>query len=177
MRAAKEDKPTSGVKSSVGSSAAADVKREPLPAAEVAKEPITPVVERAARPIAEPKVRVWTEAVAESSWGRLVGKVRLVRRLRKTGKITAPAPRFQAQPILPELAKQSIERPVAVDVRVDVGENGAVESAELVGFSDALNVAVANSALAAAARWTFEPARSEDGAVASKLILHFRFTP
>jgi hypothetical protein len=165
----KEDVQASPVKSSDGSDAAAAVKREPAPPAELPKEP------EAAVP--EPTVRVWTEVVAGSLPGRLVGKVPLLRRLRKTAKASSPAPLVQAQPVLSDLAKKSVTGPVAADVRVNVGETGVVESAELVGHSDPLNVAVANSALAAAVRWTFEPARSEEAAVASKVILHFRFTP
>jgi TonB family protein len=68
-------------------------------------------------------------------------------------------------------------RPVSVDVKVSVGESGIVEDAEVIDFGDPLGVALANSALAAARRWTFEPARVEDLAVSSKVILHFRFTP
>jgi hypothetical protein len=175
----KEDIPTSAVKSSGGSDAAAVVKRDPSPPADSGKEPQTPVAERAAStvPVPEPTVRVWPEAVLGSSWGRLVGKVPLVRRLRKTAKISVPAPIIQAQPVLTNPAKQSITRPVSVDVRVDVGLSGMVEGAELVEFSDPLNVALTNSALAAAVRWTFEPARSDEVAVPSKVILHFRFTP
>jgi len=167
------------VKPPDGSDAAAVVKRDASPPADSVKEPKTPVADRAAPPIPvpEPTVRVWTEAVAGSSWGRLVGKVPLVRRLRRPARTLSPAPIFQAQPVLTNAAKQSITRPVLVDVRVDVGETGAVESAELIEFSDPLNVAVTNSALAAAVRWTFEPARSDEAAVASKVILHFRFTP
>ncbi len=175
----KEDTQTSAVKSSDGSDVGAAVKREPSPPADLAKEPKAAVAERAASPtpVPEPTVRVWTEVVAGSLPGRLVGKVPLLRRLRKSAKASSPAPLVQAQPVLTDLAKKSITAPVAADVRVDVGETGMVESAELVGHSDPLNVAVANAALAAAVRWTFEPARSDEAAVASKVILHFRFTP
>jgi TonB family protein len=100
-----------------------------------------------------------------------------MRRFRKSAKTSMPAPIFQAQPVLTNPAKQSITGPVSVDVRVDVAESGVVDKAEVVQFSDPLNVDVTNSALAAAVRWTFEPARSDDLAVSSKVILHFRFTP
>jgi hypothetical protein len=178
-----EDIQTNAVKAVTAAEAkeaAPVVKRDATPPADLAQPSRAPVAERATSPsrVPEPTVRVWTEAVPASSWGRcLVGKVPLVRRLRKPGKTTPPAPIFQVQPVLTNPVKQSITRPVAVDVRVDVAETGMVESAELVEFSDALNVAVANSALAAAVRWTFEPARSEEAAVASKVILHFRFMP
>ena len=178
----KKDNRTSAVKAVIpaeGSDAAAVAKRDPSPPADIVREPKTPVAEQAARPnpVPEPTVRVWTEAVAGSPWGRLVGKVPLVRRLRRPAKTLPAAPIFQAQPVLTNAAKQSITRPVRVDVRVDVGETGAVESAEVIEFSDPLNVALTNSALAAAVRWTFEPARSDEDAVSSKVILHFRFTP
>jgi hypothetical protein len=178
----KEEIRPTAVRSSDGSGAASVSKREASPSIDFNKEPqpvVTERAERAARPIPvqEPTVRVWPEAVAGSPWGRLVGKVPLVRRLRKPAKTWAPAPIFQAQPVLTNSAKQSVTRPVSVDVRVDVGESGVVESAEVIEFSDPLNVALTNSALAAAVRWTFEPARSEDLAVSSKVILHFRFTP
>jgi Gram-negative bacterial TonB protein C-terminal len=177
--AEKEEIRPSAVNSSNGSDTVSVIRRDASPAIEFDKEARPPVVERAGSPIAVagPTVRVWPEAVVGSAWGRLVGKVPLLRRLRKAAKILTPAPIFQAQPVLTNPAKQSITGPVSVDVRVDVGESGVVENAELVEFSDPLNVALTNSALAAAVRWTFEPARSDDLAVPSKVILHFRFTP
>lgn len=175
----KEEVRPTAVRLSDGTDTASSIKRDASPSIDFNKEPQPPIAERPASPIPvpEPTVRVWTEAVAGSPWGRLVGKVPLVRRLRKPAKTSTPAPIFQAQPVLTNPAKQSITRPVSVDVRVDVAESGIVESAEVIEFSDPLNVALTNSALAAAVRWTFEPARSEDLAVSSKVILHFRFTP
>ena len=52
-----------------------------------------------------------------------------------------------------------------------------VDSAEVIEFSDPFNGALVNSALAAAVRWTFEPARADHLAVSSRVILHFRFAP
>ena len=175
----KEEIPPTALPTSDGTDTASVVKRDPSPPTDFGKEPRSPLAERPASPVPaqEPTVRVWPEAVASSSWGRLVGKVPLVRRLRKAAKISTPAPIIQAQPVLTSAAKQSLTRSVSVDVRVDVGESGMVENAEVIEFSDPLNVALTNSALAAAVRWTFEPARNEDVAVPSKVILHFRFTP
>ncbi len=150
--------------SSAGSDAVPSVKSDTSPAKVTDKEPQPAIAERAASPapVQEPTVRVWTEAVAGSPWGRLVGKVPLLRRLKKTAKITTPAPIFQAQPVLTDPAKDSITRPVSVKwtCGVDVAESGVVESAEVVEFSDPLNGALVNSALAAAVRWTFNAARS-----------------
>ena len=175
----KEEIRPTGSGTSDGTDTASSAGRDASLPKDFPKEPQPAVAEQAAAPISvqEPSVRVWTEAVAGSPWGRLVGKVPLVRRLRKSAKNSAPAPIFQAQPVLTNPAKQSITRPVSVDVRVAVAESGIVESAEVIEFSDPMNVALTNSALAAAVRWTFEPARSEEVAVASKVILHFRFTP
>jgi hypothetical protein len=175
----KEEIQPAAVRSSDGSDTASVIQREASPSIDIGKEPQQPIAERPALPtsVQEPSIRVWTEAVAPSPWGRLVGKVPLVRRLRKPAKTSTPAPIFQAQPVLTNPAKQSITRPVSVDVKVDVGESGLVESAEVIDFSDPLTVVLANPALAAAVRWTFEPARTEDAAVSSKMILHFRFTP
>ena len=175
----KEEIRPSAVRSSNGTDTATVISRDASPPADFPKEPQPPIAEQPASPSAvqEPSVRIWTEAVTGSPWGRMVGKIPLVRRLRKPAKTSTPAPIFQAQPVLTNSAKQSITRPASVDVRVEVGESGVVESAEVIEFSDPLNEALVNSALAAAVRWTFEPARSEDVAVASKMILHFRFTP
>jgi hypothetical protein len=173
----KENIPPTVVRPSDGDTASS-VRRDAAPPTDLDK-PRPPVTQQPAIPasVPEPSVRVWPEAVPVSSWGRIVGKVPLMRRFRKSAKTSMPAPIFQAQPVLTNPAKQSITGPVSVDVRVDVAESGVVDKAEVVQFSDPLNVDVTNSALAAAVRWTFEPARSDDLAVSSKVILHFRFTP
>jgi hypothetical protein len=173
----KEEIPTTASQSSAGTETF--IKRDATPSIDFDKVPRPPLAEGAAVPVPIPKpsVRVWTEPVADSPWGRVVRKVPLVRRLRKPAKTSMPAPIFQAQPVLTSSLKQSFTEPVSVDIRVDVGDTGLVERAEVIEFSDPLNVALTNSALAAAVRWTFEPARSEDLAVSSKVILHFRFTP
>jgi hypothetical protein len=158
---------------------AAAAGHDAVPTRDVDKEPLAarPGPLTAPVPAAEPSVRVWPEAVPGTLRGKLVGKVPLLRRLRKPAPTSMPTPIFRAQPVLTNPARDSITRPVAVDVRVDVAESGLVEKAEVIQFSDPLNVALTNSALAAAARWTFEPAGSEDAAVSNKVILHFRFTP
>jgi len=178
-KTAKEETPPPAVKSSEGSDAASVPKRPDSPAIDFDKQPQPAIVERPAPPISvpEPSVRVWAEAVTASSWGRLVGKVPLVRRFGKSAKASTPAPIIQAQPVLTASAKQSITQPVSVDVRVDVGVSGMVDTAEVMEFSEPFNEALVNSALAAAVRWTFEPARADHLAVSSKVILHFRFAP
>ncbi len=175
----KENIPPSGSRTSEGTEVAASLRRDAAPTTDFAKGPRTVAAERPAAPVSapEPTIRVWPEAVPDTLGVRLIGKVPLLRRLRKPAKVSTPAPIVQVLPVLTKPAKDSITGPVSVDVKVDVAESGVVEKAEVTQFSDPLNVALTNSALAAAVRWKFEPARSEDLAVPSKVILHFRFTP
>lgn len=109
--------------------------------------------------------------------GHLVGKIPVLRRLKKPVKIAAPVPVYQAKPTIrmPDTAK--LTRPVTIDVKVNVGESGAVDRAEVVEYGDPPNFTLANAALAAARQWTFEMPRVEDGAISSELILHFYFSP
>ncbi len=125
----------------------------------------------------EPSVQVLTEPVSGSRLGRLVGKVPVLRRLRKPAKFAEPVPVFQAKPAIQLPDHQSLIHPVSVGVKVYVGESGAVQSAEVVEYGKPPDFGLANAALAAARLWTFEPARLEDAPVASEVILHFNFTP
>ena len=174
-----EDTQPSALGSVERTEAAPVVRPESAPALDTATEARSSVVEGAGIPrsVQGPFVRVSIELIAGSRFERLLGKVPLVRRLRKPVKILGPGAIFQAQPILTDLAKQSITRPVSVDVKVNVSESGVVEDAEVIDVGDPLSEELANSALAAARRWTFEPARAEELKVPSKVILHFHFTP
>jgi hypothetical protein len=125
----------------------------------------------------EPSVHVLAEPVLGSRWGHLVGKVPVLRRLRKPEKFTEPVPVFQAQPTVRMPDHQSLIRPVSVGVKVYVAESGAVQSAEVVEYGEPPDFKLANAALAAARLWTFEPARLEDAPVSSEVILRFHFTP
>jgi TonB family protein len=58
-----------------------------------------------------------------------------------------------------------------VDVKVFIDESGKVSRAQvLTKGSD-----FAGAALSAARQWQFTPARKHDKAVASEMVLHFRF--
>jgi TonB family protein len=73
---------------------------------------------------------------------------------------------------------QQLIRPVAIGVKVQVGESGAVNDAEVVDYGDdPMSPTLANAALAAARNWTFEPSRVDDIPVASQLIIRFYFSP
>jgi outer membrane biosynthesis protein TonB len=101
-------------------------------------------------------------------------------RMRKPAKTVEAfaVPVHQAQPIVRLPNDQQLTRPVAVGVKVSVGESGAVNDAEVVDYGDdPLSPTLANAALAAARNWTFAPSRVDDIPVASQLIIHFYFTP
>ena len=117
------------------------------------------------------------EPISESRLVRVIGKVPLLRRLRKQEQTTAPVPVYQAQPALKSVDKQGLIQPAAVAVKVYVAESGAVKRAEVVEFGDPPNWDLANASLAAARKWTFHPARLDDMPISSEVILHFRFNP
>ena len=127
----------------------------------------------------ELSVKALTTPVPSSRFGRLFGKIPLVGRMRKPAKAVEAfaVPVHQAQPIVRLPNDQQLTRPVAVGVKVYVGESGAVNNAEVVDYGDPLNLTLANAALAAARNWTFEPSRVDDIPVASQLIIRFYFNP
>jgi len=138
--------------------------------------PITPAPEVSVSD-QQPSVRVSTGPVEGSRLRNFVGKIPVLRRMKKPVKIAAPVPVYQAKPTvrMPDTAK--LTRPVTIDVKVNVGESGAVDRAEVVEYGDPPNFTLANAALAAARQWTFEASRVEDGPIASEVILHFYFSP
>jgi len=125
----------------------------------------------------DPSIAMVAEPVSDSRLVRVIGKVPLLRRLRKQEKTTAAVPVYQAQPTLRSADKKGLVQPSAVAVKVYVAESGAVKRAEVVEFGDPPNWDLANASLAAARKWTFNPARLDDMAVSSEVILHFRFNP
>jgi hypothetical protein len=100
----------------------------------------------------------------------------LLRRLKKHEQIAA-VPIYQPPPVLASGDSQSLTREVSVNVKVYVSETGLVKKAEITDLGDEPNWKVARAAEAAAGAWRFQPARMEDMAVSSELILHFRFMP
>jgi Gram-negative bacterial TonB protein C-terminal len=153
-----------------------------LPATVVSSPDIPKSVPPPEPPAAIPSVRgpslqIVTEPVPRSRWSRTVSKIPLVRRLRKPEKTVVAVPVHRAEPSLSATDKQSVVRPVSVDVKVFVAESGKVNGAEVVGYGDPPQWGLANAALSAARRWTFEPARIDDVPVASEMMMHFRFRP
>jgi outer membrane biosynthesis protein TonB len=83
----------------------------------------------------------------------------------------------EAQPVLSVSDKQELIRPVSVDIKVFVENSGKVSNAQIVEYGNPPSWKLANAALAASRRWTFEPVRAGDTTNADELILHFRFSP
>jgi hypothetical protein len=125
----------------------------------------------------ELSVQVSTAPVPSSRFGRLFGKIPLVGHTRKQAKAVVAVPVYQAQPTVRMPNDRQLIRPVAVGVKVSVGESGAVNDAEVVDYGDPLNLTLANAALAAARNWTFAPSRVDDIPVASQVIIRFYFSP
>ena len=125
----------------------------------------------------DPSIAMVAEPVSDSRLVRVIGKVPLLRRLRKQEQTTAAVPLYQAQPTLRTLDMQGLFQPASVAVKVYVAESGAVKRAEIVEYGDPPNWSLANASLAAARKWTFHPARLDDMAVSSEVVLHFRFNP
>jgi TonB family protein len=98
-----------------------------------------------------------------------------VRRFKKPPKTRMAV--NEAQPALSVSDRQALIQPVSVDVKVSVENSGKVTHAEVVEFGNPPNWTLANAALAASRRWTFEPVKAEDTPIVNELILHFRFSP
>jgi hypothetical protein len=172
--------PVTGIRPSNASETSPPAMREPpRPAGFDESRPHFPITEKkevltSGRGV---NVRALATPVPNSRWGRLFGKILLGGRSRKQAKAVEAVPAYQAQPIVRMPDNQPLDRPVAVGVKVFIGESGAVNNAEVVDYGDPLNLSLANAALAAAKNWTFEPSRVDDIPVASQAIIRFYFSP
>ena len=168
--------------------------RSEEPAPEVRPSPFTPPAATPApeattstsaaapppRPIpheTRPEVSVVAEPVGASRFGSAIGKIPLLRRLRKQRQsFVPPAPAHEFRPVLSAAEKRTLDRPIVMDVRVWVGENGKVQYAELASNSGR-HRDLAAAAVYAARRWDFTPARVGEERVPGEVILHFKFSP
>jgi TonB family protein len=115
--------------------------------------------------------------VGESKLSSVIGRIPLVRRLKKQRQaFVPPRPSHEYHPVLTASERRSLVRPVAMDVRVFVAENGKVSYAELLSNSGQ-HRDLATAAVYAARRWDFVPARIGNERVPGEVILHFRFWP
>ena len=119
-------------------------------------------------------VHVTTELVRGWRLGRLVGRIPLLRRLNKKEKLTEPVPVLHPEPGVNHV---SLSKPVSVAIKVNIGQSGGVDSAEVVEYGEPPNFMLANAALASARQWTFHPALLQDTPVSSEVVLHYLFSP
>jgi protein TonB len=164
--------------------AASVTETKPLapPAPPIAKpEPVKrEVLEKPVVQPARPRgahVSVDAEPLANSSkLGRAVARIPLLRRLKKQPQgYVPPRPLHEVRPALTDRESAGVVRPVPVDVKVYVGENGRVQFAELLTGSH--RPELASAAVYAARKWTFSPAKDGEETVPGEVILHFRFAP
>jgi TonB family protein len=125
----------------------------------------------------ELSVQIIPEAVSVTRAGPWTEKIAALRRSGKPANTYAPVPVRQAEPSLNSPDWQHLTKTMFVDVRVYLAESGVITAAQVLRYDSSSNAGLANAALAAARRWTFEPARVEDVPVPSEVILRFRFTP
>jgi outer membrane biosynthesis protein TonB len=126
-----------------------------------------------------PQVSVVAEPVSSSRLGNVVGKIPLLRRLRKRPQaFVPPSPVHKVEPTLNAADRRALQRSsVPVDVKVYVGETGKVQYAELLSEGMGRHRDLASAAVYAARRWDFAPARLGEEKVPGEVILHFRFGP
>jgi hypothetical protein len=155
-------------------------RRALLPDTVPAMGPVAAAPEPAPHPARapDPNISVIAEPLTGSRFGRVVGKIPLLRRLRKQNEtFTPPSPSHEVRPELNEADRRSLRRAVPVDVKVYVAESGKVKYAELLSDSRGDRRELASAAVYAARRWDFVPARLGDENVPGEVILHFRFAP
>lgn len=113
----------------------------------------------------------------KSKLGRVVGRIPLLRRLRRERPeaLVPPRPLQQVMPsVSPELVRR-MHSEMLVGVRVYVNETGHVEYAEPVSEAEGMERELSTLAVYAARKWRFAPARVNDQAAPSELVLQFRF--
>jgi TonB family protein len=108
----------------------------------------------------------------------MVGRVPLLRRLRKEPEETPPEPVHEMKPSLSDAERRSLTADVPIDVRVYVTDSGSVNFAELLASRAASRHRdLADAAVLAARRWSFRPAKAGSENVPSEVVLHFLFSP
>jgi hypothetical protein len=129
----------------------------------------------ASLPGREPSIWVSAEPLSGSALGQVAGRIPLLRRFKKQPKARMTV--NEVQPALTVSDKQALVQPISVSIRVSVEDSGKVTQAEIVEYGNPPSWKLANAALAASRRWTFEPVTAGNTASVNELILHFRFSP
>jgi hypothetical protein len=149
----------------------------PPPMVAESRPPVTPPAATPAPRELDPEISMDSEPVSGSRVGRVVGKIPLLRRLKKTSQaFVPPTPVHQVRPRLSTRDRETIDTPVEVDVRTYVGEDGKVQYAEVIS-GEKHHIDLATASVYAARHWEFTPARMGTERMPGEVILHFRFTP
>ncbi|HJT86301.1 MAG TPA: energy transducer TonB [Bryobacteraceae bacterium] len=127
----------------------------------------------------EPSISVVAEPVRSSVLARVVRKIPLLRRLKKKPRQPFEPPRAvrRVNPVLNAQERRLVTADIPIDVKVYVNDSGKVDYAELLSDANSENRLLASSALSAARRWDFTPARLGSENVPGQVILHFQFRP
>jgi len=126
----------------------------------------------------QPDITVTAQPVTPSRVEEVIGRIPLVRRLKKQkAAFVPPQPVHHPQPTLDAAERRSVTRSVPVSVRVYVTDTGAVDYAQLISGGTGRFGGLGTAAVYTARHWSFVPARLGDEKVASEVILHFRFAP
>jgi hypothetical protein len=107
--------------------------------------------------------------------GGVMGKMPLLRRLRRAPDFVPPTPVQENTPTVPEELLRTLRTEVPLDVCVHINESGKVDYAELLSDITAANRDFATLAVFNARHWKFQPARSETRVVPGRAMLHYRF--
>jgi hypothetical protein len=151
----------------------------------VAALPVQPIIGRqiiaaaptnaAPKSAAESFSTVTFEAVTEPHSGGVMGKIPLLRRLRRGPDFVPPRPVQETTPTVPEKLRRTLRTEVPVDVRVYINKSGKVDFAELLSDITVANHDFASLAVFDARHWEFEPARSGRRIVPGQALLRYRF--
>ena len=126
----------------------------------------------------QPVISVREQAVPPSRMAEVVGRIPLLRRLRRRSAVfVPPQPIHEPRPRLDRAETRFLTEEVAVDVRVFITSTGRVDYAEPVSSATGKRRELAATAVYTARHWSFVPARMGEEKVASEAILHFRFAP
>jgi hypothetical protein len=149
----------------------------PVRAVQIQTASQTPVLSSAIRPAAppEPYSTVTVEAVPESRFGRMAGKIPLLRRVRRPPEFLPPRPVRETTPAVPAELGRTLRGEVPLDVRAYINESGKVTYAEMMSNVTEANRRLASLAVFDARRWVFMPAQLGKQRVARQVILHYRF--
>jgi protein TonB len=148
-----------------------DVPPPPALAAPSEKSPQKLVAVLPPRAVSLPKVpepEVTLEPVHGSAIKRVLHKISSLGENEEVDGVVLPSPIHKVSPAIPPNSEPGES---FVDVKVSIDDTGNVSRAQLLSKKNDL----AWASLNAARQWRFKPARKHDKAVASEIVLHFRF--